>query len=99
MTLQQVKAKLKGIPKDKQPAVVCALIGHSRIHTSCFGYKYCGRCGTQVGDSLGGYYDGSKNVVVGHSKEPCTKCKANYARMTWRDKFMVRDPFNLKLWE
>jgi hypothetical protein len=90
MTITEVKRQLKGIPKEKHAAVVCALIGHSRIHTSCFGYKYCSRCDAQVGDSLGGVYSGENTVIVGHN---CDTCRENYKKMDWRDKFMAPDPF------
>lgn len=74
----------------KIKAIFCILFGHSRITSVCFGYHYCGRCGNQIGDSLGACYDGSKDVVIGHN---CPTCKANYKTLTWKDKFLAPNPF------
>lgn len=76
--------------KEKIKAIFCVLFGHSKIQTTFFGYFYCGRCGVQVGDSLGGYYVPKEVVIVGHN---CKKCRANYKKCTWKDKFMVKNPF------
>lgn len=90
MTRAEVLRRVRGLEREERNAVVCALVGHSGIHHSCWGYKNCARCGAQVGDSLGGSYDGSSTVIVGHN---CKKCRTNYAAMTWRDKLFVPDPF------
>jgi hypothetical protein len=76
---------------EKLKKIVCALFGHSNIITTCFGYIYCARCGAQVGDSLGGYYDNPKSVIVGHK---CGTCKANYKRLSWKDKLLAPNPFS-----
>ena len=34
--------------KEKIKTIVCAFMGHSRISTWCFGYRYCARCGAGV---------------------------------------------------
>ena len=94
MTEQELMEKLEALgPMDEKQrnAVVCALIGHSMIHETCFGYHYCARCGAQVGDTLGGYYpDAANAVVVGHN---CETCRANYEKLTWKDKLFAPDPF------
>lgn len=92
MTQTQVKAVLAGIPSDRRRGVVCQLIGHSRIVTACFGYIYCGRCGMQVADKLGGagYSYAAECVQVGHN---CKTCRENFKKMDWRDKWMTPDPF------
>ncbi len=87
--LSKVRA-LGSVSKSQRNSIVCSLIGHSRIHSSCFGYKYCARCEAQVGDSLGGSYDGKENVLVGHN---CKTCRKNYKAMGWQDKLYVGDPF------
>jgi hypothetical protein len=74
----------------KIKAVFCALFRHSRIVTTCFGYKYCARCGTQVGDSLAGIWDGKDAVLIGHN---CETCHNNYNKMGFIDKFLVTNPF------
>lgn len=76
--------------KEKITKLFCAIFDHSKIHENCIGYKYCGRCGTEVGDSLMGVYDGKHTVIVGHN---CSLCIINYKNLTWIDKFMVPWPF------
>lgn len=86
------KLKLLDLENEKQiKEVVCSLIGHSNIETTCFGYHYCGRCDAQVGDTLGGAYENSKQVLVGHLQN-CATCTENYRKLSWRDKFMAPDP-------
>lgn len=70
--------------------MICIWIGHSNIVSNYFGYKYCGRCEAQVGDSLGGYWDGKDAVLIGHK---CKVCKKNYKKMGWKDKLFVPNPF------
>jgi hypothetical protein len=73
----------------KWKIAVCAFLGHSRIIEGFLGYQYCGRCGEQVGDTLGGA--GIRfSVGIGHN---CKTCQENYKQMTWRDKLFVRYPF------
>jgi len=97
MTKKELLAKLKILDlKDieQKKSVVCSLIGHSMIQSTCFGYFYCGRCGNQVGDSLGSVYSQApETVIIGHN---CDVCRKNYKKMTWRDKFMVVDPFKVE---
>lgn len=90
ISLKQVKAKIKGLEAETAKAVVCALVGHSKIQTFCFGYFNCSRCDAQVGDTLAGSYDPSHVVVVGHN---CDKCQKNFKACTWKDTFMAPDPF------
>ena len=75
---------------DTKKNVVCALIGHSSIVTMFFGYVYCGRCGDQIGDSLGGSFNSEHHVFVGHN---CKTCISNYGAMNWKDKYLCPDPF------
>src|SRR5688500_2222201 len=88
--LAQVRAaKPKG--KEQRNKIVCALIGHSRIATMCFGYVYCGRCEEQIADKLMGSDSlAEERVVVGHN---CETCRANFEKMDWQDKLYVPDPF------
>jgi hypothetical protein len=85
---------LKNIPiKNKQQRndIVCSLIGHSKICTTYFGYRYCGRCGQQLGDSLGSIdYGAKKSVIIGHN---CEVCRNNYKECDWKDKIYVKNPF------
>lgn len=96
MTKKELLEKLKLLDiKDKETKkkVVCSLIGHSNIESICFGYHYCGRCESQVGDSLAGSYENKKAVIIDYN---CNICKENYKKLTWRDKFMCPDPFKNK---
>lgn len=88
------KLKLLDLKDDDQRnKVVCSLIGHSNIVSTCFGYVYCGRCNEQIGDSLGSYFDGSKVVIIGHN---CNTCRENYKALTWKDKLFCPDPFKVE---
>jgi hypothetical protein len=88
--LKDVKAKITDLDENQAKSVVCALVGHSRIIDSCFGYIYCARCGAQIGDNLCGVFSLDDNVIVGHD---CDLCRKNYKNMDWRDKFMAPNPF------
>ena len=80
--------------KQTRNSVVCSLLGHSKIHTTCFGYYYCARCDAQVGDALASIYPGAEEaVIVGHN---CKKCRANYKKLDWRAKLYVSNPFTDK---
>ena len=86
----EVMKRIKGLEAETQKGVVCALVGHSRIQTTFFGYYYCARCGDQVGDKLGASYDSSGIVVVGHN---CDQCRENAKAFTWKDTLLAPDPF------
>lgn len=88
--VKKLKA-LGNISEEQKAAVVCSLIGHSKIQSHFFGYYNCGRCGAQVGDTLGSSYGGAAEaVVIGHK---CKTCEKNFSECTWKDKFMCPDPF------
>ena len=87
LTLSAVKKVLSRTPKATRKAVCCALIGHSRMSTFCFGYRHCGRCDAQVGDSLGSVDPGAETAVIkGHG---CKTCKTNAKELTWRDTLLM----------
>lgn len=104
-TIKELESKLAALgelDEDTKKSVVCSLIGHSRIHTNCFGYKYCARCGNQVGDSLGGYYDGEGNVLIWQPidddgnlmpyrlhDDNCEQCRKLLSEFTFRDTYLV----------
>lgn len=90
----QLIAKLKALGKisiEQKKQITCSLIGHSRIIFNSFGYVHCARCGDQIGDLLGGYFDASKNVIVGHK---CEICVNNEKTLTWKDRYLAKTPFN-----
>lgn len=86
------KLDMLGITDEEQKKeITCNLIGHSKIQTFCFGYYNCARCGAEVGDALGSIYPGATDaVIVGHR---CPTCKANYKKLTWKDKIFCPNPF------
>jgi len=72
----------------KIKAILCVLVGHSRICTSWFGYRYCGRCGDLLGDSLASQDMGLPTaVIVEHSA--CAICGENKKQLTWKDKLFA----------
>lgn len=82
-----VKTRLTGLSDAQAVSVVCALVGHSRVQTTFFGYFYCARCGAQVGDSLASIYPGAAQaVIVDHH---CDTCRENAKALTWRDTFKL----------
>ena len=90
-TKAEVLKRVADLDEEQRNAVVCALVGHSRIQTACFGYFNCGRCGEQVGDTLGSIYPGAKQaVIVGHD---CETCRENAKQLTWRDRLFAKEPF------
>ena len=90
MTQSEVEARIEGLDDDQARKVVCALVGHSRIVGIWFGYYSCARCKARIGDKLGGSYDDSDDVIVGHQ---CQKCMDNYTKLGWRDLMFAPDPF------
>lgn len=80
------KLRIVGGDTSQRNSVTCALIGHSRIRTFCFGYNYCARCEAQMGDSLGGTFKVSDEYIEGHTDK---ECLANLLKMTWKDKLYV----------
>lgn len=97
ITEEEVLQVIQGRDEETQKKLVCALVGHSKIQTTCFGYYYCSRCGDQVGDSLGSVYFNAPNVViVGHD---CDICRANYNKCDWKDKLLSPDPFKTRKME
>lgn len=92
-TREDMVRKLEALGEITAPErnrITCALIGHSRIVTYCFGYVSCARCGDQIGDTLGGMTNLENSVVVGHA---CDICRANYEKLGWQDKLFVPNPF------
>ena len=71
---------------EKLRKVFCALFGHSNVETGFFGYVYCGRCGSRVGDTLAGMYYNRESVVVGCG---CDGCKINAKKLKLKDKMLL----------
>lgn len=91
MKREAVMMLIRKVPQDRKKSVVCSLIGHSQIVDGCFGEIYCGRCGDKIADALTGINANAANQVrIGHN---CETCRKNYRKMTWRDKYLVPNPF------
>lgn len=91
MSKRDVLTRVRGLDVARRNATICALVGHSRIQSACFGYYNCGRCDAQVGDTLGSSYPGAAlAVVIGHD---CETCRRNAKMLTWRDTLYAPDPF------
>lgn len=67
--------------------ILCAIFGHPRISTVCFGYVSCARCSAQIGDTLAGAYDLSHDILQGHD---CPQCNKIYRSLKWHEKLMVK---------
>ena len=78
---------------EKLKAVICALFGHSRIITQCFGYIHCARCEAQIGDTLAGSFDTKKCVLLYHD---CETCREAAKTLTWHDRLLTPNPFDPK---
>lgn len=74
--------KTKKLNAAQRAAIACAVHGHPRVKTACFGYISCARCDAQVGDTLGGSYDTSEDVIVGHD---CAACRKNARQLTRKE--------------
>lgn len=84
------KLRILGLrDKETEKKIVCALLGHSKIIFSCLGITACGRCKAAIGGYL--VHNASDKVIIGHN---CDTCKENYKKLSWRDKFLVEDPFS-----
>jgi len=105
VTKKELEAKLVALGDDvsdyQKRSVVCALVGHSRVVSMCFGYVNCGRCEDQIGDTLGGASDMSQRVVIGHRDNEtggvCSTCLANYKKLKWEDKAYLPEETRNKL--
>ena len=91
MTQDVVLRRVKGLEGKQRGAVVCALVGHSKIIEMCAGYVSCARCEATIGDRLGGCFDTTRHVIVGHN---CKECRKNYKSLTWTDKLFAKNPFS-----
>lgn len=90
-----VLRRVRGLSAEQQKAMVCALVGHSKIRDFCFGYHHCARCGALLGDSLGGAYQDDTAVYPTHlgQKIKGCHCAQNAKALTWRDTLYAPDPF------
>ena len=77
---------MKKLTNEQMAAIYCVKHGHANYVTMCFGYVSCGRCGTQIGDKLGGVFDTRKKLVVGCKAHPCKTCDPLIKKLNKNDK-------------
>lgn len=64
---------MKKLTKEQKLRIYCIKHGHADYIFKCWGYIHCGRCEEQIGDQLGGVFDTSKLMELGHK---CKMCNA-----------------------
>jgi len=69
------------LSKEQKMKIYCVKHGHAKYVTKCFGYIYCGRCGEQIGDQLGGIFDTTNLMVVGHKCKICNAIRKKLSKM------------------
>ncbi len=74
------------IDKATRNAIVCALVGHSRIQRDVGSYSACARCDERAGST-------TATVYVDRTGRGRSIDRAACAELTWRDMLYVRDPF------
>lgn len=89
MTKRQLLTTLKTVPEELKTSVVCAMIGHSKIISLCFGYVKCARCDAQI-DQFGSVFDTTDSVIMRHN---CEICQENFKKLGWKDLYLCPDPF------
>jgi hypothetical protein len=80
--------------KKKLASIFCALFRHSHLVTNFIGYKYCARCGAQLGDTLAGTglsVGKGGHFLIGQTCQ-CDACRASFDSLTWLDRFMCDKP-------
>ncbi len=66
---------LTELTQTQKAQIYCVKHSHANYVTNCMGYKSCGRCNTQIGDTLAGCFDMSKVISVGHKCDKCNELK------------------------
>lgn len=74
----------------KLKEITCVLLGHSRIMNYCFGECSCARCNEVIHDTFEGPVNVSDCVFMEHD---CARCRANYKKLSWKDKIFTPYPF------
>lgn len=77
---------MEKLSKEQKLRIYCVKHGHANYVTKFWGYVYCGRCGTQLGDQLAGIYDTTHLLVVGCKDKNCKVCKPLYKKLNKMDK-------------
>ncbi len=75
--------------QEQDAKIYCVKHGHADYVTVCMGYAYCGRCGDQIGDTLGGAFNLTKKVITGCWESSCQHCNDNRKKITGFDKIIL----------
>lgn len=81
------RAKTIQLTKEQQAQIYCVKHGHADYIWNFFGYVHCGRCGQQIGDRLGGYFDTTNKMFLNHDCKTCNKIKKQLSKI---DKEIVK---------
>jgi len=75
------------LTKEQEAQIYCVKHGHAKFVWTFFGYVHCGRCSTQIGDTLAGIFSGDGYYLIGHKCKECTKA---YTTLSFTDREIVR---------
>lgn len=62
------------LTKQQKAEIYCVKHGHANFVWKFWGYVHCGRCGKQIGDQLGSFFDTRELLVVGCNDKNCKVC-------------------------
>jgi len=77
----------QSLSQEKNAQIYCVKHGHANYIWNFFGYVHCGRCSTQIGDRLGGYFDTTDMILIGHK---CKKCDNLKKKSSLLDKTIIK---------
>lgn len=81
----------KKLTQQQKACIYCIKNGHADFVWSFWGYIHCGRCGEQIGDTLGGVFSrADKVIVLGCKKKPCDVCDPIRKKLSKLDKQILR---------
>lgn len=80
----------KQLTKVQEAEIYCVKNGHADYIYKCWGYVHCGRCGQQIGDTLGGVFPCDKIIEVACDASPCKHCDPIYKKLSKMDKKILR---------
>ena len=63
------------LTREKKLRIYCVKNGHANYVFNCFGYVHCGRCEDQIGDRLGGIFNMTNMMALGHKCKTCNRIR------------------------
>lgn len=70
--------------------IFCIKHGHAPYVYCFWGYVYCGRCGTQIGDRIGSIFLADKVIVIGCKDKHCKNCDPIKKKLSALDKEILK---------